>query len=134
MSGEGRRKLHDEVHGDGGANNGAGRQSDRYAGRILDVGEMLAQPEEPIPWRCEDLAADGYLTVLAGRGGEGKSWLALALARAVLRAEGRRQASGALRVERSSSTPRTARSSRSAGSAPPRSRLASPCSRSTQAA
>ena len=67
--------------------NGAGREGDRYAGRILDVGEMLAQPEEPIPWRCENLAADGYLSVLAGRGGEGKSWLALALACGVARGE-----------------------------------------------
>jgi AAA domain len=67
--------------------NGAGRESDRYAGRILDIGEMLAQPDEPIPWRCRDLAADGYLTVLAGRGGEGKSWLALALACGVARGE-----------------------------------------------
>jgi hypothetical protein len=48
---------------------------------------MLREPDEPIPWRCRDLAADGYLTVLAGRGGEGKSWLALALACGVARGE-----------------------------------------------
>jgi AAA domain-containing protein len=53
---------------------------DRYAGRILDVAAMLAAAREPIPWRCEKFAADGYLTVLAGRGKEGKTWLAMALA------------------------------------------------------
>jgi hypothetical protein len=66
---------------------GAARDNDRYAGRILNVGKMLAQPDEPIPWRCENLVADGYLTVLAGRGGEGKSWLALTLACGVGRGE-----------------------------------------------
>jgi 5S rRNA maturation endonuclease (ribonuclease M5)/archaellum biogenesis ATPase FlaH len=60
-------------------------ETKRYAGRVLDVREMLAQPDEPIPWRCDDLVADGYLTVLAGSGGEGKSWLALALACGVAR-------------------------------------------------
>jgi archaellum biogenesis ATPase FlaH len=59
----------------------------RYDGRILDVGKMLAQPDEAIPWRCDNLAADGYLTVLAGRGGEGKSWMALALASGVARGQ-----------------------------------------------
>ncbi len=52
----------------------------RYHGRILDVAAMLAAPREPIPWRCENIAADGYLTVLAGRGKEGKTFLAMALA------------------------------------------------------
>ncbi len=59
--------------------------TDRYRGRILDVREMLARPDEPVPWRCRNLVADGYLTVLAGRGGEGKTWLALALAAGVAR-------------------------------------------------
>lgn len=59
--------------------------ADRYAGRILDVAHLLSAPDEPIPWRCENFAADGYLTVLAGKGGEGKSWLALALACGVAR-------------------------------------------------
>jgi hypothetical protein len=59
----------------------------RYDGRILDVRGMLAAPEEPIPWRCEGLAADGFLTTATGRGGEGKSWLALALACGVARGE-----------------------------------------------
>lgn len=60
-------------------------KSDRYAARVLDVAALLAAPDEPIPWRCEGIAADGYLTVLAGRGGEGKSWMALALACGVAR-------------------------------------------------
>jgi hypothetical protein len=59
--------------------------SDRYAGRILNVASMLAEPEQPIPWRCEGLAADGFLTTITGRGGEGKSWLALTLACGVAR-------------------------------------------------
>jgi archaellum biogenesis ATPase FlaH len=66
-------------------NGAAPPSTDRYAGRVLDVRALLATPEEPIPWRCEGLAADGYLTVLAGRGGEGKSWMALALACGVAR-------------------------------------------------
>jgi hypothetical protein len=52
----------------------------RYDGRIIDVQAALAEPDEPLPWRCHGFAADGYLTVIAGRGGEGKSWLTLALA------------------------------------------------------
>jgi AAA domain-containing protein len=60
-----------------------GDRPDRYAGRILDVAAMLAAPQEPIPWRCDGFAADGYLTVLAGRGKEGKTWLAMALAYSV---------------------------------------------------
>jgi AAA domain len=52
----------------------------RYDGRLVDVSALLAELDTPIPWRCDRFAADGYLTVLAGRGGEGKSWLALALA------------------------------------------------------
>ena len=48
---------------------------------------LLSQPIEPIPWRCDRLTADGYLTLLTGRGGEGKSWLALAMALGVQRGE-----------------------------------------------
>jgi hypothetical protein len=46
---------------------------------------MLTTPDEPITWRCDRLAADGFLGVLAGRGKEGKSWLMLALACGVAR-------------------------------------------------
>lgn len=41
----------------------------------------------PIPWICDGLVARGCLTVLAGEAGQGKSWLALGLAKGV--AEGR---------------------------------------------
>jgi AAA domain len=53
------------------------------AGRKLDMAAILAEPDEPIPWRCHGIAADGYLTTIAGRGGEAKSWLTLALAHGV---------------------------------------------------
>ena len=55
----------------------------RYTDRKLDMHALLAQPDEPIPWRCRGVAADGYLTTIAGRGGEGKSWMTLALAHGV---------------------------------------------------
>ena len=57
----------------------------RYEGRRLDMAGLLAAPDEPTPWRCQGVAADGYLTTIAGRGGEGKSWLTLALAHGVHR-------------------------------------------------
>lgn len=74
-----------EKHGAHGRSNGRPPEEGRYDGRVIDVGRMLAAPDEAIPWRCHNLVADGYLTVLAGRGGEGKSWLALALASGVAR-------------------------------------------------
>lgn len=37
----------------------------------------------PVPWICDNVAARGCLTVLAGEAGQGKSWLALALAKGV---------------------------------------------------
>jgi 5S rRNA maturation endonuclease (ribonuclease M5)/archaellum biogenesis ATPase FlaH len=52
----------------------------RYEGRKLDMAALLAEPDTPVPWRCEGIAADGYLTTIAGLGGEGKSWLTLTLA------------------------------------------------------
>lgn len=38
----------------------------------------------PIPWICDGLVATGCLTVLAGEAGQGKSWLALGLAKGVV--------------------------------------------------
>lgn len=52
-------------------------------GRRLDPAELLRLARDPIPWVLHDLAARGYLTVLAGRGGEGKSLFTLAAASAV---------------------------------------------------
>jgi len=69
------------------ASNGHKSRPDRYTGRVLDVAALLAAPDTPVPWRCEGLAADGFLTVVAGRGGEGKSWLTLALACGVARGQ-----------------------------------------------
>ena len=103
---------------DGGATVG-----DRYRDRVLDVAAMLAAPEEPIPWRCEGFAADGFLTVLAGRGKEGKSWLALTLAHGVARgkpAAGFRCELGrALIFDAENGAKLIARRFRAAGIAPP---------------
>jgi archaellum biogenesis ATPase FlaH len=65
----------------------AAETNERYGGRLLDVGEMLRAPDVAIPWRCDRFVADGYLTVLAGKGGEGKSWISLALACGVARGQ-----------------------------------------------
>jgi hypothetical protein len=46
----------------------------------LDVAELLSREPEAMPWRCGQIAADGFVTVLTGHAGEGKSWIALALA------------------------------------------------------
>jgi predicted ATP-dependent serine protease len=51
--------------------------------RVLDVEKMLVTEPPPIPWVVEPLLADGCLTMLAGREGQGKSMLALALASAI---------------------------------------------------
>jgi hypothetical protein len=51
--------------------------------RVLDVEHMLATEPPPIPWVVEPLLAEGCLTMLAGREGQGKSMLALALASAI---------------------------------------------------
>lgn len=90
LTAEQRRALEDFVGGHQPAaepvrGNGTAPSNGRYTGRVLDVRALLATPDQPIPWRCEGIAADGYLTVLAGRGGEGKSWMALALACGVAR-------------------------------------------------
>jgi hypothetical protein len=51
--------------------------------RVLDVAKMLATDPPPVPWVVEPLLAEGCVTMLAGREGQGKSMLALALAAAV---------------------------------------------------
>jgi hypothetical protein len=56
-----------------------GHSKDRYAGRHVDLGPLLAAPAKPVPWRVWDLVADGTVTVLSGEAGSGKSWLAQAL-------------------------------------------------------
>jgi hypothetical protein len=58
---------------------------DRYASRRVDVAARLNEPPRPTPWRCGEFVADGTLTVLASQSGDGKSWLALALAVGVAR-------------------------------------------------
>jgi hypothetical protein len=57
--------------------------SDGNDRRKLDLAKTIALADVKPPWRCGELAADGHVTVLVGRGGEGKSLLALALAGAV---------------------------------------------------
>jgi biotin operon repressor len=54
--------------------------AEQLAARRIDLQAAVAAADLVPPWRCDRLAADGYLTVLAGRGGDGKSLLALALA------------------------------------------------------
>ena len=46
----------------------------------LDVAELMNRQPEATPWRCGEIAADGFVTCLTGHGGEGKTWLAMALA------------------------------------------------------
>jgi hypothetical protein len=46
----------------------------------LDVAALMNRQPEPTPWRCGEIAADGFVTCLTGHGGEGKTWLAMALA------------------------------------------------------
>jgi hypothetical protein len=62
----------------------AGSASRRHL-ELLDVQRMVREEPPPIEWRIDGLAVDGALTMLAGREGEGKSLLALALASAVTR-------------------------------------------------
>ena len=51
--------------------------------RVLDMDRLLSTEPEPVPWIAEPLLARGAVTMLAGREGQGKSMLALALAAAV---------------------------------------------------
>jgi hypothetical protein len=79
----------------GGLDDGPASQPDPRAGmagsvggrrlELLDVKRMVEEEPPPIEWRIDGLAVDGALTMLAGREGEGKSLLALALAVAVTR-------------------------------------------------
>jgi RecA-family ATPase len=57
----------------------------RYEGRRVDIAKRLAEPPQPTPWRCEGIVADGTLTIVGGKAGDGKSWLVLALAAGVAR-------------------------------------------------
>jgi predicted ATP-dependent serine protease len=50
---------------------------------VLDIEHMLATEPPPIPWVVEPLLVSGCVTMLAGREGQGKSMLALALASAI---------------------------------------------------
>lgn len=75
-----KRREHVEAHRGGGV---VGK--DRYAGRHVDLGPLLAKPAKPVPWRVWDLVADGTVTILAGESGCGKSWLAQALCTGVAR-------------------------------------------------
>jgi archaellum biogenesis ATPase FlaH len=45
----------------------------------LDIPRMLREPPPPVPWLVDGIVARGYLTVLHGDGGIGKSFLALQL-------------------------------------------------------
>jgi hypothetical protein len=72
----------------GGGHGGLGDQrtrTTRYEGRHIDLGPLLSAPAKPIPWRVDDLVADGTVTVLSGESGSGKSWLAQALCTGVRR-------------------------------------------------
>ena len=64
-------------------NNSAG--TDRYDGRHVDLGPLLAEDPKPIPWRVENVVADGTVTVISAESGAGKSWLAQAFCSAVKR-------------------------------------------------
>ncbi len=59
----------------------------RHAGRGVDIAALLSEPPRSTPWRCGNLVADGTLTILGGKSGDGKSWLALALTVGVARGE-----------------------------------------------
>ena len=64
-----------------------GHGPDRYHGRHVDLGPLLAAPPRPVPWRVWDLVADGTVTILSGESDTGKSWLAQHLCVGVSRGE-----------------------------------------------
>lgn len=49
----------------------------------LDVKGLLSSPPKPVPWVAEPLCARHNVTLLAGREGEGKSMIAMAIAKAI---------------------------------------------------
>jgi predicted ATP-dependent serine protease len=51
--------------------------------RVLDIDRMLSTDPPPVPWVVEPVLVAGCVTMLAGREGQGKSMLALALASAI---------------------------------------------------
>lgn len=51
--------------------------------RVLDMHRLLTTEPEPVPWIAAPLLARGAVTMLAGREGQGKSMLALALGAAI---------------------------------------------------
>lgn len=51
--------------------------------RMLDVERMVTTEPEPVPWLAEPVLVRGMVTMLAGREGQGKSMLALALGAAI---------------------------------------------------
>jgi hypothetical protein len=53
---------------------------------VLDVEKMLTTPPPPVPWVVEPILVQGCVTMLAGREGQGKSMVALAVAAGVGRA------------------------------------------------
>lgn len=53
----------------------------------LDVTELRATEPPPVPWMVEGFAAKGAVTMLVGEPGQGKSYLALALAAGVCKGE-----------------------------------------------
>lgn len=67
--------------------NGVLRYDDPHHWRRLDLGELVALADVETAWRCHGFAAGGYLTVLSGRGGEGKSMFTLGLGSAVIAGE-----------------------------------------------
>ena len=56
--------------------------------RIVDMREAIRLGSEPLPYRFEPFAVDGFVTVLAGRRGESKSWLAQFACQAVHQDQG----------------------------------------------
>lgn len=51
--------------------------------RRVDMAAALARPPRRVTWRVDRFAQDGALTVLAARGGVGKSWFGIAACAAV---------------------------------------------------